>query len=211
MEVVWPRDLRAKSIADIGCGGGSLLDYLSGVSARQVAIEPYSEYRDHLARRGYATFPYAKAARAEWEGRIDLAFSIQVIEHTANPRAFLEEIRPLLAPGGELIISTPNRRDLLMELLPDAYPSFFYRVVHRWYFDVNSLGLCAELAGYTVRKTQFLQRYGMSNMLAWLRDRRPSGAVVLPGIDDSADTFWRSRLETSGRAECMFMTLEVPM
>jgi hypothetical protein len=60
-----------------------------------------------------------------------------------------------------------------MELLPDDFPSFFYRTVHRWYFNVASLAECAKLAGFEVVETQFVHRYGMANAIAWLRDRRP--------------------------------------
>lgn len=125
-----------------------------------------------------------------------------------NPRAFLEEIRPLISSSGSLLISTPNRDDILMELLPEDFPAFFYRVVHRWYFDAKSLADCARRAGYSVAQTRHVHRYGLSNALAWLRDRRPTGRARLAGIEPLADGLWRDYLEATGHSDCLYMLLQ---
>jgi SAM-dependent methyltransferase len=207
LRTIWPTNLRRKTVADIGSAAGSLLDHLRGYSRNQIAVEPYDTYRQDLAARGYHAYPYASDAVAEWAGTVDLAFSIQVIEHTEDPRTFLEEIRPLLAPDGKLVISTPNRDDILFDLMPEDFPSFFYRVVHRWYFDAASLANCARLAGYEVVHMHHVHRYGMANALRWLRDRRPGGHDRLPGIDKLADSFWTGYLEQSGRSDCLYSVL----
>lgn len=208
LSALWPTNLRGLTVADVGCGGGSLLDHLSGVSAVQLAIEPSDIFRESLTQRGYHAYPYARDACRDWAGRVDCTFSIQVIEHVRNPLAFLRDIRQLLAPNSRLIISTPNRNDILMELLPDDFPKFFYRTVHRWYFDAISLANCVTRAGFSIVETRFVQRYGMSNALAWLRDRRPMGQLRINGIDPLADDLWRAYLEQSGRADCIYMTLQ---
>jgi hypothetical protein len=106
------------------------------------------------------------------------------------------------------VISTPNRRDILFDLLPEDFSPFFYRVVHHWYFYATSLANCARLAEYDVVQTRQIHRYGMANALRWLRDRRPGGHVRLSGIDALADSFWSGYLEQSGRADCLFAVLE---
>jgi len=208
LRTIWPTNLRGKSIADIGCAAGSLLDHLSGYSLNQIAVEPYDAFREVLAARGYRAYPYASDAVADWAGSVDLAFSIQVIEHTADPRAFLEEIRPLLAPDGKLVISTPNRGDILFDLLPEDFPQFFYRVVHRWYFDAASLANCALLAGYEVVQMHHVHRYGMANALRWLRDRKPCGQDRLKAITPMADALWTGYLEDSGQSDCLYLILK---
>jgi SAM-dependent methyltransferase len=199
--------LRGKTIIDVGSAGGSFLDHVKGIVNRAVAVEPFQEYREALGARSYEVFPYAKQAAAELGGEFDFAFSFQVIEHTSNPRQFLAEIAPLLKPDGRLCISTPNRHDILMTLLPDEYPSFFYRVVHRWYFDADSLAECARLAGYDVVDIRHVHRYGLSNTLRWLRDRKPTGDAPMDGIDRTTDQTWKARLEAAGTSDCLFMTL----
>ena len=39
----------------------------------------------------------------------DLVTSMEVIEHVSDPAAFLAALRDRLAPGGLMILSTPNR------------------------------------------------------------------------------------------------------
>jgi SAM-dependent methyltransferase len=208
LAAIEPALLKNKTVADVGCAGGSFLDHIARVADRKVAIEPSSIYRDSLTDRGFAVFPYVTDAAAEFGGKVDFATSFQVIEHVRDPRDFLARIRPLLAPGGSLLITTPNRRDILMELLPDDFPAFFYRVVHRWYFDEDSLANCARRAGFVVDSVRFVHRYGLSNALTWLRDRRPSGRTRLAGIESQADDCWRGYLEDGGRADCIFMFLK---
>lgn len=199
--------LRGATVVDVGCAGGSFLDHISGVAGKLIAIEPSEIYRSSLSERGYSVFAYAADAHQTLAASVDLAVSIQVIEHVADPRAFLEDIRPLLRDDGTLLISTPNRRDILLDLLPDDYPAFFHRVVHRWYFDEDSLRTCAEQAGYEVADVRHVHRFGLSNVLAWMRDRRPTGRVRLEGIDRRMDQGWKSQLEATGRGDCIYMTL----
>ena len=206
-QVLWPDRLRGKTVADVGCAGGSFLDHVSGRVGRAVAIEPCSVYHDSLRERGYEVLSYA-AEGAALMGRVHLATSFQVIEHVANPRAFLADIRPLLAPDGEVLISTPNRNDILMDLLPEVFPSFFYRVVHRWYFTAEALEACAVAAGYEVVDTRFVHRYGMANALRWLRDRKPTGRKRLSAITPLADDLWSAYLAQCGKSDCIYMRLK---
>lgn len=200
-------DLRGNVIADVGCAGGSFLDHVSGLTKRAIAIEPFTEYHESLKARGYETHAFADQAAISNAGQVDFATSFQVIEHTANPRQFLADIRPMLKPDGMLYLSTPNRQDVLMSLLPDDYPSFFYRVVHRWYFDADSLAACAQSAGYDVVATHFVHRYSMGNALRWLRDRRPTGNIPMNGLDHGSDMYWQGYLEKMGTSDCLFMAL----
>jgi 2-polyprenyl-3-methyl-5-hydroxy-6-metoxy-1,4-benzoquinol methylase len=96
---------------------------------------------------------------------------VQVIEHVEDPKAFFAGIRQLLKPDGLAVISTPIRDDILMDLLPDDFPAFFYRTQHRWAFDAAALARCTEVAGLVVREVRHVRRYGMVNVLLWLRER----------------------------------------
>lgn len=210
LEVSEPLITQDTIVADIGCAGGSLLDHIQNITAEQVAIEPCEIYHERLSGKGYNVFPNLIQSYRDWSGRVELAFSIHVVEHVSNPKSFLEEIRVLMAPGGRLVLATPNRRDLLLDLLPDVYREFFYRVVHRWYFDADSLGNCARRAGWKLESVQYVQRYGMANMLHWLRDKIPAGNKGLPDINEEADAWWKKHMEQNGRAECLYLVLKNP-
>ena len=209
LEALFPKSLRGKTILDVGCGVGSLLDMLKNVSGRQIGIEPCGPYLDSLSERGYQIYKKLSEANHDNSRSVDYAFSIQVIEHVENPRKFLEDIKKLIKPEGKLLISTPNRNDILITLLREKFYPFFYRTQHRWYFDENSLIKCAKLAGFKINNTKFIHRYGMANTLYWLRDKQPNGRLSLEGIDDMADTLWKGYLENSKQSDNIYMELMV--
>ncbi len=106
------RPLEGKSALDVGCGAGLLAEPLARLGAQVTAIDAAPELievaRDHAKRQGLA-IDYRAAAVEDVEGRFDLVTSLEVIEHVADPRAFVDALARRLAPGGLLILSTPNR------------------------------------------------------------------------------------------------------
>ncbi len=210
LSAFWPLDLRGKVIADIGCGAGSFLSHVSGLVKKTIAVEPTERYHHSLRQRGYDVFSYASDALKVYSGGIDVAVTFQVIEHVLSPSAFLTEIAALLKPGGYLIIATPNRDDILMKLLPEEFPPFFYRTAHRWYFDRLSLRLPIKASGLLVESERYLHTYGMSNALLWMKERRPMGSTSLPGVNDVADKLWQAYLEASGQSDTLFVLARKP-
>jgi SAM-dependent methyltransferase len=144
----------------------------------------------------------------DWAGQVDFAFCFSVIEHIQNPRVFLKEIGELLAPEGKLLLSTPNRRDILIDLKGETYVRFFYRTVHRWYFDRDSFAYCARAANLKMVESRCIQRFGLSNTMLWLRDGRPSGLACLPHLDGPlVDRFWKGHLESRGVGDYLYFKL----
>jgi 2-polyprenyl-3-methyl-5-hydroxy-6-metoxy-1,4-benzoquinol methylase len=206
-DALLPQTVRGKVIADVGCGIGSFLDSCKGQAKTLIAIDPCEPYWASLKAR-YSHFGTVEAAAAEFRGKVDLAVSVQVIEHVPRPVEFLRGIRPLLNDAsGELLITTPNRDDILMKLLPQKFPEFFYRSAHRWYFDMKSLITCARQAGYQVEGSRFLQKYGLANTMQWLRDGKPKGFAPLDGIGPAADGFWKGYLEQTGSGDTLCLKL----
>ena len=103
--------LQGKSALDVGCGAGLLTEALARLGATVSGIDATPEViavaRDHAAAMGLA-IDYRAGDVIELEGRFDLITALEVIEHVADPRAFLEALARRLAPGGLLILSTPN-------------------------------------------------------------------------------------------------------
>jgi SAM-dependent methyltransferase len=198
--------VRGKLVADIGCGAGSFLDLVSGLAAGTLGIEPTRAYHDTLRAKGHAVHAYCSDAAGDWRGKVDLAVCFSVIEHVDDPVQLLQDVRTLLRPGGELLLSTPNLRDWLLELLPTEYGAFFYRTVHTWYFDSASLTALAAAAGYSGCEVRSVHRFDLSNALLWLRDRRPSGLATVP-VDPAVDAAFVRWLENEGRADYLYATL----
>lgn len=196
-------ELRDRVVMDVGCGGGSFLDFVKGVARTTIGIEPTASLRSGVAKAGHLAFPYCADVPAEWYGRVDVAVAFSLVEHVENPVDLLEQIGRLLAAGGRLLVSTPNRRDVLLDVLPDDYARFFYRIVHLWYFDAASLTALLHRAGFDDVTVWYLHRFDLSNAVLWLRDRRPTGLGALPALAD-ADPVYRGLLESSGRADYLY-------
>lgn len=204
-------EFRNKKIADIGCGAGSFLDHIKGLTNSIIAIEPTKIYQESLKSRGFEVFDYVKDALITRKDEVDYAVTFQVIEHVQNPVLFLKEIYKLLRPGGKLLIATPNREDVMLKLLPIEFSAFYYRMVHRWYFNRFSLSYTAKKAGFIIESEDYIHTMRMSNMLNWLLNKTPKGNKInFHGIDTNADNIWKSYLEISGQADTLFLTLSKP-
>jgi len=105
------RPLDGRTALDVGCGAGLLTEPLARLGARVSGIDASPELiavaREHAAAMGLA-IDYHAGDVQELDGRFDLLTCLEVIEHVADPAAFVQALAARLAPGGLLILSTPN-------------------------------------------------------------------------------------------------------
>jgi len=195
--------LRDTVLVDVGCGAGSFLDLVKGFCRATIGIEPTPSLRAAVEAKGHLAFPYCADVPDEWVGSADVAVAFSLVEHVEDPLALLRDIRRLLKPRGRLLISTPNRRDWLLEVLPEEYAAFFYRVVHLWYFDAEAVERLMRAAGFTDIAVSYHHRFDLSNAILWLRDKRPTGIGKLPVAGGASEVF-RGLLESSGRADYLY-------
>jgi ubiquinone biosynthesis O-methyltransferase len=104
---------RGKRVLDAGCGAGygsaELADVAERVTGIDIASEAVEYARAHYALHNVA-FEQASCTQLPYaDGAFDLVVAFEVIEHLENWRDFLQEVRRVLAPAGQLIVSTPNR------------------------------------------------------------------------------------------------------
>lgn len=89
-----------------------------------------------------------------------------------------------------------------MDLLPDTYPSFFCRTVHRWHFDMASFSNCVEAGGSKAAQVRFVHPFGIANAMRWLHGPRPGGRESLPHFDNPLlDKVWTGYLESISAAD----------
>ena len=103
--------LSGKSALDVGCGAGLLAEPLARLGAKVTGIDAAHQLI-HVAREHAAAMrleiDYRFGAVEGLKGRFDLVTSLEVIEHVADPAAFLKALAARLAPDGLLVLSTPN-------------------------------------------------------------------------------------------------------
>lgn len=106
------KPLAGKRVADVGCGAGLLAEPLARLGAQVTGIDAAPENvaaaRAHAAGQGLA-IDYRAGDVEALDGRYDLVTSLEVVEHVADPAAFVGGLAAAVADGGLLILSTPNR------------------------------------------------------------------------------------------------------
>ena len=110
------RPFEGLRLLDIGCGGGLLCEpmtrlgfQVTGVDASERNIGTASA---HAAEQGLAIDYRATTAEdllAAGVPPFDVILNMEVIEHVADPGAYLRDCARLLAPGGLMIVATLNR------------------------------------------------------------------------------------------------------
>ncbi|MFL6732353.1 MAG: bifunctional 2-polyprenyl-6-hydroxyphenol methylase/3-demethylubiquinol 3-O-methyltransferase UbiG [Sphingomicrobium sp.] len=105
------RPLEGKSALDVGCGAGLLAEPLSRLGAAVTGLDASPELiaaaREHARAIGLE-IDYRAGELFELEGQFDLITCMEVVEHVADPAAFVAALAKRLAPEGLLILSTPN-------------------------------------------------------------------------------------------------------
>lgn len=193
---------RNKIVADIGCGGGSFLDFLSGVTKEVVAIEPSEKYRKQMRLKGYKTYPYLENAVEEYKGKCDFVMSYDVIEHVEDPVAFVKYIYELLNEGGQAIIGTPTDAPVMRELLGEVYEeNLLFSTQHLWIFDECSLNYISDLVGIKNKQMVYKQRYGLGNFISWINEKKPKGHIQYNFVTETMDAVWKSQLEAQKKSD----------
>jgi SAM-dependent methyltransferase len=94
------------ALLDVGAGAGWLGQVLSDSAAsRLVAVEIDTRAYPTLNKHYNLVVPDLTSLSGETFNKIVL---LDVLEHLPRPLDYLRELRKLLAPGGEILISVPN-------------------------------------------------------------------------------------------------------
>ncbi len=105
--------LSGKRALDVGCGAGLLAEPLARLGASVTGLDAAPENIAvavaHAQGQGLAIDYRATPVEQVSDSGYDLVTSMEVIEHVADPAAFVRALAAKLAPDGLMILSTPNR------------------------------------------------------------------------------------------------------
>ncbi len=187
-----PRPFDGLRLLDIGCGGGLLSEPMARLGAQVVGADAAPKNievaRLHADQVGLAIDYRAETAEALLAAgeRFDAVLAMEIVEHVAEPAAFVRTCHDLLHPGGVLVMSTLNRTarsfaaaivgaEWVMRWLP--------RGTHEWsrFITPEELSAMMQTAGLRV-----VDRRGMVfNPLSWgwsLSDRDMSVNYAATGV-----------------------------
>jgi SAM-dependent methyltransferase len=176
MKYLEPYLKRPARILEFGCSSGFMLGPLIEAGHECFGIEPSGVFSDHLQRGGMSVArSLDELPLADSERRFDLVMHFFVLEHIAQPRAFLAAQLALLKPSGKIVFEIPNAADPLYSVYDiPAFERFYWSIAHPWYFSEPSIRVLLEQVGrpYLVLLDQ---RYDLSNHMVWARDGIPGG------------------------------------
>jgi 2-polyprenyl-3-methyl-5-hydroxy-6-metoxy-1,4-benzoquinol methylase len=108
--VLADRDLSGLRLLDAGSGGGHFSAMSSSRGAEVVSLDMGLALLEQVAKRcktrrtvgSVLALPFADAS-------FDFVLSTEVVEHTPDPLAALDELSRVVRPGGALLVTTPVR------------------------------------------------------------------------------------------------------
>ncbi|KAI1173508.1 ubiquinone biosynthesis O-methyltransferase [Nemania sp. FL0916] len=169
---------------DIGCGGGIFAESAARLaSTRSVtAIDPSSEVL--AVAKAHARRDPALACKLQYQNTsiealpvpanpqqdgYDIVSVFEVVEHVANPAAFLDRVTPFVRPGGWLVLST-IARTWMSWLTTNVIAEDLLRIVPRGTHDWNKY----------INEDE-LRRHFLQSRTGWA-EPRCMGVVYVPGV-----------------------------
>ena len=143
--------LAGRRAADVGCGAGLLAEPLARLGAAVTGVDAAAENiaaaRLHAEGQGLAIDYRIGGTEMLEAGGYDLVTCLEVVEHVSDVAAFIAGLAAALAPGGLLILSTPNRSPtarLAMIGLGEGL-GLIPRGTHDWSKFLTPEEVCAQL------------------------------------------------------------------
>jgi|SRR5579883_2635373 len=156
-----------RRILDIGSGPGFFLEAGKARGWDVLGFEPSPMAADYCARRGLAVVnDFFSTAAAKPHGQFDAVALSMVLEHVKDPIGLIGEARQCLAPGGVLLLISPNDFNPLQMSLWKKLGFAPWWVVpkhHLNYFDLASATAFVKARGFEVKHVE--TSYPLENFL----------------------------------------------
>src|SRR5271169_1905323 len=153
--------LSGVDLLDVGCGAGLFAEPLARLGANVIGVDPapaaIEAARNHAEETG-AKLAYRMGTveeLAEEPRRFDVVSAMEVIEHAADPKAFVASAASLVRPGGLLLASTLNRtlKSFVLAIVGAEYVLRWLEPgTHRWEQFVTPIELTGLARAANLRR-----------------------------------------------------------
>jgi SAM-dependent methyltransferase len=172
-------DLTGKTVLDIGCNDGSLLDCFRQRGMTTLGVEPTdacreAESKGHVAYREFLSEELADIIVAKY-GSPDIITFTNVFAHIENLREVLASLRRLLTPKTVIVI---ENHYLGAVLDSNQFDTFYHE--HPRSYSYTSFVHIAQALGIPLSNVEFPSRYG-GNIRVYL------GRAVREGYSSTVD------------------------
>jgi SAM-dependent methyltransferase len=192
-------------ILDVGCADGRLLDWYRTSSAGE-RVETHGIEMDEAAaaaarRRGHRVVTGRFEMDEELESAgFDLILALHVIEHVDDPVRFARRAAELLAPGGLLVLATPNWDSIDARRFRGHWGgNHFPR--HWTLYDERTLRELATAVGLDSERVEYQPNpiFWVWTCHSWLRARFPTRRWpdrAFPPVGIFTSSFWSFSLQS---------------
>ncbi len=216
------KDIPANAkILDVGCGDGFHLKLLKQFGNKSWTLEgiDLDSRAVAIASKTGLTIHHGSVEDLNLgDNQYDLVYTIQTIEHVANPDEFLAAIFCILKPGGRLVIVTDNTDSIDFAWFKKSYWGGYHFPRHWNLFNPKSLTRLAHKTGYEVSDLKTIVSpvnwvYSIHNLLVdkkapqWLIDQFTLKSPISLGVFTLLDTV----LQNFGRGALLNAYLTKPM
>jgi SAM-dependent methyltransferase len=117
-----------------------------------------------LREKGFGNLHVASAETFSLPGKFDTVVSGELIEHLANPAAFLQRAKDHLSDGGRIVLTTPYPFALLYQAYAFMkFPKTCQNLEHTCWFCPQTLAVLAARTGLKVSHWELIEDYRLDD------------------------------------------------
>lgn len=187
-------------ILDIGTAGGSFLGVASQRGWNVTGCEPSNWLAEWGSRHYNITIhPGTVFDLNLKEGLFDVVTLWDVLEHTPDPKAVLQECRRILKPGGMLVVNYPDIGSSIARLMGRKW--VFLLSVHLYYFTSHTIHDMLKTSGFDIimrkKHWQILELgYIFFRMQAYISGPAKLGSKIIKalGMEKAQIPYWMGQV-----------------
>jgi len=146
---------KRQKIIELGCGGGHFLRQLKKRGYSNLSALDWSNQLTPIFERLGIEFHLSDIEQLDLKDSFDCVVMNNVIEHLLEPERVLARIKASLAPGGKILVLTPNSESLSHKFF-GKYWAGLHAPRHINIFNPQSLEVLSSRLGFSRTKFVFL-------------------------------------------------------